>query len=216
MISSSGYTVEKIVDRASVFLLRITQCWKDISVAVHSLSSGRWTIYTLLVPVFPRLTLHAQNDCHLFSICDFVDKPWDQRSCACSSADSNIVCFIALGTNHWTLTKTKLDPPHTNGTILARLRHVSVSYTYTLHNGRCLALFGSVGSGAAVPLARLELIVYLDDILACGTHYPAAVKRHTCDRVVVGEGVVQRASPKIPYLRKVSTRKTHADRKKQA
>lgn len=123
------------------------------------------------------------------------------HSCICVGV---YVCIYAhpFYTSRLVFHSMVLTSPHTNDTILAPLDHVTVLQTHAFYRGRrCLALFSSVHASTTVPLARLQLIVHLDHILACGRDYSPVVECHSRDRVVVSICIINRPSPKVPYLR---------------
>ena len=62
-----------------------------------------------------------------------------------------------------------------------------------LDDGRLPAFLGRRDAGAAVPLAALDLVVDLDDVLAGGAGDAAGVEHHARDGVVVSVGVVDDA-----------------------
>ena len=97
--------------------------------------------------------------------------------------------------------------PDTDLAASASFDHVAVLNPHPFNNARLdvvHAVFNAdVGAYAAVPMAPVGLVVYLDDILAGSRHDVASVEHHAGDGVIIGVGVVDRAGAEVPYLRYV-------------
>jgi hypothetical protein len=95
--------------------------------------------------------------------------------------------------------------PHTHGAVSATFDEVAVLYPHTFyHRMRCLVIFVRTNTRAAIPVAAVGLVVYLDYRLASCRNDAAGIKHHAGDGVVVCVGVVDGASPEIPDLEQVS------------
>lgn len=98
-----------------------------------------------------------------------------------------------------------LARPHSHCAILAALNKISIFYPDALDDGmRCVVVLIYANTRPTAPVATVSLVIHFHYILArCGDD-AACVKHHAGDGVVVGVGIVDRASPEIPDLHNVS------------
>jgi hypothetical protein len=90
--------------------------------------------------------------------------------------------------------------PHANDTVPAAFDHVAVLDLDPLNGWSPRWAFLDVNTGTTVPLSTFSLVIYLDDVLACGTDDAAGVEGHGGNGLVISKGVVDATSAEIPNL----------------
>ena len=73
-----------------------------------------------------------------------------------------------------------------------------------LYRRRCSFSVLSGSPGSSIPMTSVSLVVDFHHILASGRHYVSCVEHHACDGIVVGIGIENSTSTKVPYLNIVS------------
>lgn len=96
-----------------------------------------------------------------------------------------------------------LASPHANHTVTSSLNEISFLATDTVDNGRWAktVLFDALNAGTAVPLASVDSVVDLGDVLASSCNDSSVVELHRGDSVVVTKDVRDGAGTEIPNLR---------------
>jgi hypothetical protein len=80
------------------------------------------------------------------------------------------------------------------------------------HGAPCSVVFVYANARATVPVAAVGLVVDLYNVFASSRNNAARVEHHACDRVVVGVGIVDGASPEVPDLATLATKQCPLER----